>query len=83
MSRFSDPSKLSSSGRRLSELRERKRTSITESINKSRTTILINIAIAVVSGILFAVGLIYVIRIIHIRKPFIEPEQYKIWDKTS
>ena len=78
MLRFSDPRKLSSSRRRLSELKERKRTSAAESINKSRTTILINMTIAFVSGILFAVGIIYIIRIIHIRKPFIEPGQYKL-----
>ena len=78
MLRFSGPRKLSSGRRRLSELRERKRTSVAESINKSRTTILINMTIAVVSGLLFAIGLIYVIRIIHIRKQFIDPEMYKI-----
>ena len=63
MLRFSDPRRLSSGRQRLSQLRERKRISVAESIDRSRTTVLVNMAIAVISGLLFAVGLIYLIKI--------------------
>lgn len=73
------PPDIQSSRRRLSELRERKRANVSESIGKSRTTVIINMIINITSGMIFAVGLFYVMRFLNMRKPYMDPMQYRIF----
>lgn len=73
------PPDIRSGRRRLSELRERKRASVSESIGNSRTTVIINMIINITSGIIFAVGLIIVLKFLNMRKPYMDPMQYRIF----
>jgi len=67
------------SRKRLSELRERREEEASLPIRYSRSTILINVAILIASGVIFAVGLFYIIRFLGLQKPHMEPVQYKIY----
>ena len=73
------PPDIPSGRRRLSELRERKRASVSKSIGNSRTTVIINMIINITSGIIFAVGLFYVMRFLNMRRPYMDPMQYRIF----
>ena len=73
------PQDVPSGRKRLSELRERKRASVSESIGNSRTTVIINMIINITSGMIFAVGLFYVMRFLNMRKPYMDPMQYRIF----
>ena len=74
----------SSSGRkRLSELRNRrKKRSIVDSIYTSRTTVLVNLIIMIVSGLLLIVGLSYIIRFLFMQRVNMEPVQFGIFIGT-
>jgi len=68
------------SGRqRITELRKRRRTSSVDVLASSRVTAIINIVIGLVSGLIFAVGLVYVFRFLAIRQSYMDPTIYKIF----
>ena len=79
MDKYSRRQDISSARKRMSELRERHKPSVADSIRRSRTTIFINMLIELFSGILYAVGLYIAIRFLNLRKPFMEPIQYKVF----
>ena len=79
MKKLDELPEFSSSRKRLSELRERKIKSVSDSIEYSRTTVLTNMVIAVSSGVFFVVGIVYLMRFIHMRKSFMEPTQYQLF----
>ena len=73
-----DRSNIQFGKRRLRELRDKKRPSVDDTIKNSRTTVLINIAIEIFSGILFMIGLVYAIRFLNLRRPFIGDTHYLV-----
>lgn len=76
---FNVPFDSSSSRKRLSDLRERERESVSETIQGSRTTILINMFIQIAAGLIYAVGLYVIIQFLNLRKTLMNPLQYKIY----
>ena len=78
MRRYGSHQEISSARKRLVELREKRRKSVSESIQRSRTTILINMAIEVLSGLIYAVGVFYAVRILNIRRSQMETVHYRI-----
>ena len=69
---------MSSGRKRMEELREKKRPGVQESIRHARSTVFINIVIEAISALIFVVGVFYAIRFLNLRKPFMEPLQYRI-----
>jgi len=68
------------SGRqRIAALRKRRRTSSVDALDSSRVTVIINIVIGLVSGLIFAVGLVYVFKFLSFQRPYIDPTIYKIY----
>ena len=78
MKKIDDFPELKASRKRLAELRE-KRASVTDLIERKRSTILINMIISIAAGVIFAVGLYFVMRFLNMRKPQMDPVQYKIY----
>jgi len=72
---------ISSGRKRLAELRER-RVSAAEAIRNSRTTVLINLFIEIASGLIFGVGVIYAVKFLNLRRPYMAPLQYRIFIGT-
>lgn len=65
--------------RRLEELREKRaRQDVGESINKSRTTIITNLAIELISCALVLVGVSYLIRFFIMKRPDVDPVIFKL-----
>jgi hypothetical protein len=66
--------------RRLAELKEhRESNSIIETIGMSRSTLIINMVIECASGIVFIVGLAYLVRFFIHQKHHIDPALYTLW----
>ena len=78
MTNSHDREKITSGRKRISELRLRRRSSVSDSIRNSRNTIIINMIIGITSGVIFAVGLYFVVQFLYMRKPYMDPLQYKI-----
>jgi len=78
MTTFHDREKITSGRKRLSELRLRRRSSVSDSIRNSRNTVIINMIIGITSGIIFMVGLFYVMQFLFTRKPYMDPFQFKV-----
>ena len=69
--------------KRLSELRNlRKQKSVVDSIYTSRTTVLVNLIIMIVSGLIMIVGLSYIIRFLFMQRVNMEPVQFGIFIGT-
>jgi len=64
---------------RLRELRETRRMSVAESVSRSRTTVIANLIIEVLSGVFFAVGVYYALRFLDMQRPNMEPIHYRIF----
>ena len=79
MAGFDKPSEIRSSLKRLDELRERRKNSVAEVIRRRRSTIIINMTIEIAAGIVFAVGLFYVMRFLSMQKSQMEPFHYRIY----
>lgn len=79
MTRIDQPSEIRSSRKRLAELQERRKNSVTEVIRRRRSTIIINMTIEIAAGIVFAVGLFYVMRFISMQKSQMETFHYRIY----
>jgi len=67
--------------KRLAELREQKRlrAGSLQTMNRSRTTIMVNMAIGIVSGLLFLVGLIVVIRFLGYQRAEMGETSYRVF----
>jgi len=70
---------IGSGKRRLEELRETRRVSAHESVSRSRTTVLINIGIELVSACIYLVGISYAFLFLSVRKPFMDPLHYRLF----
>ena len=70
--------KLSSNRKRFAELKERKRLSSSEFIGYSRSTLFVNLIIELIAGVLFAIGLFYILWFIRIRKSYMELSIYRL-----
>ena len=80
---MSDPNKipdLSYLRRRREEAHQiRRRTSVDETIQRNRTTLLINLLIEIFSGLVLLAGIAFAIYFITMRRNAISPEQYKLY----
>lgn len=76
-----DPRAADEARKRLAELRERKRlrAGSLQTMNRSRTTIMVNMAIGIVSGLLFLVGLIVVIRFLGYQRAEMGETSYRVF----
>jgi hypothetical protein len=65
--------------KRIQELRKKRtRSGIDESISKSRSMILINLTIEIATAIILVVGLLYFVRFLIMRRPYIDQRLYKV-----
>ncbi len=76
---FCDPQKISDNEKRFSKLLEKRKKSVAFMIEHRRSTIIINIVIEITAGVIFAVGLVYVMWFMRIRKSLIGPAQYRVF----
>ena len=67
----------SSGRRRLAELRERKRDSVADSINRSIATVIVNLIIELASACLFIVGLVIIANIMGINRSEMDPMMFE------
>jgi hypothetical protein len=78
-----DPDKipdLSYLRKRREEARQiRRRASVDETIQRNRTTLLINLFIEIFSGLVLLAGIVFAIYFITLRRNAISPEQYKLY----
>ena len=83
MKNFNTITERSSRRKRLSELRNRqKQRSVIDSIYTSRTTVFINLAIMIISGVLLIIGLSYIIRFLFMQRENMEPIHFYIFIGT-
>jgi len=73
-----DRTNINAGRRRLQEIREQRGPSALDTIKNSRTTVTINIAIEVLSGILFMTGLVIAVKFLNLRRAFMEAIHYKM-----
>ena len=70
---------IGSGKRRLETLRETRRVSTHETVNRSRTTVMINIGIELLSACIYIVGISYAFMFLSMRKPFMDPLHYRLF----
>jgi len=57
----------------------RKRPSVHDTIRASRSTLLINLVIEIVSGLILFVGIAYTVQFLTARKAYIEPGKFRLY----
>ena len=74
-----EPQRAVSARRRLEELREQKaQTGSAESINRTRTVIIINLSIEILSGLIVFIGIVYIIRFFLLKRSDVDPLVFRL-----
>ena len=75
---FESP-RIVSGRRRLEELREKKKNaSVIEALGRSRSMVIINLTIEIVSAVIVLVGVVYLIRFLRMQRYSVDPMIYRI-----
>ena len=79
MKNHNESGELRRSRERFAELQRQKSKSVTYMIGRKRTTIIINMIIEILSGVIYGFGLFFIIQFLQMRKSHMGPGQYKIF----